>query len=102
MPSLSPQDWSQTDPITISCHVCMVTHTTRVWTKRVRLPILLVVSLTRKMNISSSAFAPENSVSQDGFGSPVPRQLAHLVLRLNLVLTYEIPPEFGGGVHLFI
>ena len=23
------------------------------------------------------------------------------ILRLNLVLTYEIPPEFRGGVHLF-
>ena len=30
------------------------------------------------MNISPSAFAPENLVSQDGFGSPVPRKLAHL------------------------
>ena len=26
------------------------------------------------MNISLSAFAPENLVSRDGFGSPVPRQ----------------------------
>ena len=30
------------------------------------------------MNISLSAFAPENLVSLDGFGSPVPRQPAHL------------------------
>ena len=31
------------------------------------------------MDISLSAFAPENSVSRDGFGSsPVPRQPAHL------------------------
>ena len=30
------------------------------------------------MNISLSAFAPENLVSPDGFGSPVPRQPAHL------------------------
>ena len=30
------------------------------------------------MNISLSAFAPENLVSRDGFGSPVRRQLAHL------------------------
>ena len=34
--------------------------------------------LTRKLNISLSAFAPENLVSRDGFGSPVPRQPAHL------------------------
>ena len=56
------------------------------------------------MNISLSEFAPENLVSRDGFGSPVPRQPAHLIsiLRLNLVLTYEIPPEFRGGVHVFI
>ena len=30
------------------------------------------------MNISLSVFAPENLVSRDGFGSPVPRQPAHL------------------------
>ena len=34
--------------------------------------------LTRKMNVSLSAFVPENLVSRDGFGSPVPRQPAHL------------------------
>ena len=30
------------------------------------------------MNISLSAFVPENLASRDGFGSPVPRQPAHL------------------------
>ena len=30
------------------------------------------------MNISLSAFAPENLVSRDGFSRPVPRQPAHL------------------------
>ena len=30
------------------------------------------------MNISLSAFVPENLVSRDGFVSPVPRQPAHL------------------------
>ena len=34
--------------------------------------------LDRKMNISLSPFAPENLVPRDGFGSPVPRQPAHL------------------------
>ena len=58
--------------------VCMVTHIARVWINRVRLPILLVVSWTGKMNISLSAFAPENLVSRDGFSRPVPRQAAHL------------------------
>ena len=54
------------------------------------------------MNISLSAFAPKNLASRDGFGSPTPRKPAHLLLRLNMVLTYEIPPEFRGGVdYLF-
>ena len=56
----------------------MVTHTARVWINRVRLPILLVVSWAGKMNISLSAFAPENLASRDGFGSPVPRESAPL------------------------
>ena len=34
--------------------------------------------LNREMHISLSAFAPENLVSRDRFGSPVPRQPAHL------------------------
>ena len=34
--------------------------------------------LNREMNISLSAFAPENLVSRDGIGSPVPRQPFHL------------------------
>ena len=60
--------------------VCMYghTHTARVWINRVRLPILLVVSSAGKMNISRSTFSPENLVSRDGFGNPVPRQPAHL------------------------
>ena len=39
---------------------------------------LHVVSWPGKLNISLSAFAPENLVPRDGFGSPVPRQPAHL------------------------
>ena len=38
------------------------------------------------MNISLSAFAPENLASRDGFGSPVPRQPAHL----------HTPAEYGA------
>ena len=34
--------------------------------------------LAREIGISLSMFAPENSVSRDGFGSPVPRQPDHL------------------------
>ena len=57
--------------------------------------------LNRENNIPLSPCVPENLVSRDGFSRSVPRQPAHL-LRLNLVLTYGIPPEFRGGVHLFI
>ena len=52
------------------------------------------------MNYSLSPFVPENLVSRDGFGSTVPRQPLISILRLNLELTYGIPPEFQGGVHL--
>ena len=35
--------------------------------------------LNKEKSVDSlSAFAPENLVSRDGFGSPVPRQPAHL------------------------
>ena len=53
-------------------------HIARVRINRVRLLILLVVSWTRKNKISLSPFARENLVSLDGFGSPIPRQPAHL------------------------
>ena len=53
-------------------------HIARVYINRVRLPFLHVASRTGKMNISLSAFAPENFVSRDGFGGPTPRQSAHL------------------------
>ena len=37
-------------------------------------------------------------------GSAIASRVSLLIsmLRLNLVLTYGIPPEFRGGVHLFI
>ena len=51
----------------------------------------------------SAYYAPEDLVSRDGFGSPVPRLPAHIsIFRLNQVLTYEIPTELRGDVHLFI
>ena len=68
----------------------MAIHLARVWINRTRLPILLVVSLTGKMNISLYPFAPLNLVSRDGFGSPVPRQPAHLYTKAE-----------SGGERLF-
>ena len=61
-----------------SNYVCMITHIARVWINRVRWPTLLVVGWTGKMNFSLSPFTPEHLVVRDGFGSPVPRQPAHL------------------------
>ena len=77
------------------------THIARVWINRVRLPTLHVVSETGKINISLSAFVPEKLVSRDGFGSPVPRRPAHLHTQAESG-AYGIPPQFRGGVHLFI
>ena len=68
--NISPSVWCT--------HVCTVEHIARVRINRVRLPILLVVSCTGNMNISLSPLAPESLVLRDGFGSPVPRQPAHL------------------------
>ena len=47
-----------------------------------------------------SPCVPENLLLRDGFSHPVPRSLLISIFRLNLVLTYGIPPEFRGGVHL--
>ena len=44
--------------------------------------------------------APENLVSRDGFGSPVPRQPPHLHTQAESG-AYGIPPKFRGGVHLY-
>ena len=48
------------------------------------------------MDISLSPFAPEHLVSRDRFGSPVPSGISLLIfiLKLNLVLSYGVPPEF--------
>ena len=53
--------------------------------------------------MSLSAFVPEILVFSET-GSAVPSRVSLLIsiLRLNMVLTYGIPPEFRGGVHLFI
>ena len=61
-------------------HACMVITYSEVWINWVRLPlpILLVASSTWKMNIPLSPYVPENLVSRDRFGRPVPRQPAHL------------------------
>ena len=66
------------DDLTRLIHtLCMVITYSIIWISQVRLPILLVVSRTGKINIFLFPFAPDNLVSRDGFGRPVPRQPAH-------------------------
>ena len=57
--------------------------------------------LNRENNIPLSPCVPENLVSRDGFSRPVPRQPAHLQTQAESG-AYGIPPEFRGGVHLFM
>ena len=57
--------------------------------------------LNRKMNTSLSPFAPESLGSRNRFEVLSRVSLLISILRLKLVLTYRIPPEFGGCVHIF-
>ena len=56
-------------------HSYMVITLSRVYINRIR---LTWSADQGKHFISMSSFAPENLVSRDGFGSPVPRQPSHL------------------------
>ena len=85
----------------ICMYVCMVITYSRVWINRVRLPILIVASWTGKMNIPLSPCVPEIWSRETGSAAPSRVSLLISILRLNLVLTYGIPPEFRGGVHLW-
>ena len=45
----------------------------------------------------------ENLVTRDGLGSPLPASACSFsILKLNVVLTHGISPEFRGGVHFLI
>ena len=61
-----------------------------------------MVSLTEKISISLFSFAPEIWSHETGLAVPSRVGLFISILRLNLVLTYEIPPDFRDGVHIFI
>ena len=100
------QDWQPypVDPYSAICddhtYIHTYIHIARVWINRVRLPILLVVGCTEKMNISLSPFAPENLVSRDRFGSPVLRQPAILHIQAGSG-AYIIPPEFRRPLIIY-
>ena len=93
----------ETTSHTYSTYVCIIIINSRVWTNRVRLPILLVVSWTGKTIFSLFPFAPKIF----GLARKVwPSRLASVylfpTLRLNLVLTRGIPLSFRDGVLLLI
>ena len=69
------------------CIYAWSSHLARVWIKQVRLPVLHVVSSCLRIWSRQT-------------GSAVPSRVSLLmsILRLNLVLTYGIPPEFRGGM----
>ena len=81
-------------------YVCMVITYSKVWINRVRLPILLVVSWTGKMNTPLSPCVLRTWSRETGSAVPSRVSLLTSIFRLNLVLTYGIPPGFRGGVHL--
>ena len=58
--------------------------------------------LNRENEYFLSPLKPENLVSRDGFGIPVPRQPVHLHTQAESVLTYGIPPDIRDGVWKFI
>ena len=55
------------------------------------------------MNISLSAVAPENLVSRDGFGNPVPRQPArvHIQTKCGAYLRDSSPSSAAASIYLF-
>ena len=81
----------------------MVTHTARVWINRVRLPILTWSAEQGKIIFPCPRSRRKIWSRETGSAVPSHVSLFIFILRLNLVLTYgRIPPEFRGGVHLFI
>ena len=58
--------------------------------------------LNRKMNLPCPRSCLRISSRETSSAVPCRVSLLISILRLNLVFTYGIPPEFRGGVHLFI
>ena len=75
---------------------------------RVRLPILLLLLNSGQLNSRENEVFPvpvrarEFGLARRVRQSRPASACSFSILRLNLVLTYGIPPEFRGGVHLFI
>ena len=81
----------------------MVITYSRVWIDRVRLPISFSWSAEQGNRIFP-CLRSRLRIWPRGTDSPVPSRVSPLIsiLRLYLVLTHGIPPDFRGVVHLFI
>ena len=67
----------------------------------------MVITYSKNMDQPGEVVNPTRSRLRIWFretGTAVPSRVSLLtsILRLNMVLTYGIPPEFRGGVRLFI
>ena len=87
-----------------TCTVCMVI----IYSKSMDQPGKVVNPVRGQLNRGNEYFPVRVRsrlrilVSRDGFGSPVPRQSAHLHTQAVSGAYFEIPTDFLGGVHLFI
>ena len=82
-----------TDPgITTVVSVCLLNSTKRI--KRESQVWQLLIDVCMVTHLAENSYFPVRPAS-----SRV--SLLISILRLKLVLTYEIPPKFRGGVHLF-
>ena len=86
-------------------YVCMVTHIARVWINPGKVANPARGHLNRKHEyfIFPCPHSRLRIWSRET-DSAVPSRISLLisVIRLNLVLTYEIPPVFHGGFHVFV
>ena len=86
----------------VCMYVCMVITYSRVWINRVRLPILLVVSWTGQINtryFPVPVHAWEFGLARRVQPSRPASACSFSILRLNMVLTHGIPPDFRGGFN---
>ena len=81
---------------------CMVTHIARVWVNRVRLQVCTWSAEQEKWIFPCPRSCLRIWSRETDSAVPSRVSLLISILRLNLVLTYGIPPEFRGGFHLFI
>ena len=101
------QDWQPYPLDPYSCHVCYHTYI-YIYSKSMDQPGKVASPARGQLNRKKYYFPVRVRscliIWSRKTGSGVPSRVSLLIsiLRLNLVLTYGIPPDFRGGVHLFI